>query len=153
MASKAKAGTGTKLKLGDGASPEVFTTVAEITSLKMAGRTVKTDDVTNMDSPTDSNGLLYEEFIATVASSGGVDFTYNFTPNDTAQQAVRTAFDGKLHNFQIVTVIDKTGSSPLTKWTFSFAAIVEMVDGVDFPVDKKVSGTGKLKISGPISMA
>jgi hypothetical protein len=153
MASKAKAGAGTKLQLGDGASPEVFSTIAEILSLKSSGKTIKTDDVTNLDSPVDGAGLIYEEFIATIASAGGIDFTYNYTPNATAQQTIRTAFDGKVHNFKIVTSVDNTANSPVTKWAFSFAALVESIDGLDFPVDKKITGSGKLKISGPITMA
>lgn len=147
--SKASIGAGTKLQLGDGASPENFTAIAEIKSLKNSGRSIKTDEVTNMDSPADTNGVIWEEFIGTVASGGELDFTYNWIPEATGGQAAfRTAFDGKVHNFRIVTNRLNTANSPATKWTMAFAGLITTADELDFSTDKAVSGSGKIKVSG-----
>lgn len=154
MASKAKIGAGTKLKLGDGASPEVFTAIAEILTLKRSGKSIKTADVTNMDSPTDGNGVIYEEFLGTIASGGDLDFTYNFIPDSSGgQHAFRSAFDGKVHNYEIVTNIDNPANSPATKWTLSFAGLITTSDDLDFAIDKQIVGTGKIKVSGPDVLA
>jgi hypothetical protein len=153
MASAAKSGVGTLLKLGDGASPEVFTAIAEILTLKIGGRSINTADVTNMDSAADGNGVIYKEFIGTLAEGGDVDFTYNFVPSATGGQAsFRSAFNAQLHNFKIVTTINNA-ASPVAKFTFSFAGIVSECDNVDFPIDKQIVGSGKIKVSGPITLA
>lgn len=154
MATKAKLSAGTKLQIGDGASPEVFTTVAEILTLKKSGTAIATPNVTNMDSPADSLGVIYEEFIGAIASGGDIDFTYNFIPDSTGgQNALRSHFDGLTHNFKIVTPADNTANSPVTKWTLSFAAIVSENDNIDFDIQKQMIGSGKLKISGPSTLA
>lgn len=154
MSSQAKSGVGTKLKLGNAASPEVFTAVAEILTLKIGGQSVKTADVTNMDSPADGVGKIYEEFIGTIASSGDIDFTYNFIPTaGGGQDSFRQAFDAKTHNFKIVTTIAVPASSPVTYWTFSFAGIVSECDNLDFAIDKQIIGSGKIKVSGPITLS
>lgn len=154
MSTQAKLSAGTLLKIGDGASPEVFTTVAEILTLKVSGRAIATPDVTNMDSPKDGLGVIYQEFIGSIATGGDVDFTYNFIPSSSGgQNDLRQHFDGLTHNFQIVTPVDNTANSPVTKWTFSFAAIVSESDNVDFDIQKQMIGSGKLKISGPTTLA
>jgi hypothetical protein len=150
MATQAKLSAGTKLQLGDGASPELFTAVAEILTLKRSGQSIKTPDVTNMDSPADGNGVIFEEFIASIATGGDVDFTYNFIPSSTGgQDGLRDAFDGELHNFRIVTPASNAATSPVRNWRLAFAAIVSECDNVDFDIQKQMVGSGKLKISGP----
>jgi hypothetical protein len=154
MSSSAKLSAGTLLKLGNGASPEVFTAVAEILTLKRSGQSIKTPDVTNMDSPKDGLGVIFEEFIASIATGGDIDFTYNFVPSATGgQKNLRDAFDGQLHNFKIVTPSPVPASSPVTYWTFSFAGIVSECDNVDFDIQKQMVGSGKIKISGPTTLA
>ena len=152
--SKATIGAGSKLQLGDGASPEAFAAVAEILTLKRSGKSIKTADVTNMDSPTDSNGVVHEEFVGTIMSGGDFDFTYNFIPDVTGgQAAMRAAFDGKIHNYKLVTPKDNTANSPVTKWTLTFSGLIVTADDLDFSIDKQIVGTGKIKISGVDSWA
>lgn len=153
MQSKAKAGAGTQLQLGDGASPEIFTAVAEILTIKVGETTIKTADVTNMDSPT-FNSVIYEEFIATVANAGEIDITYNWIPDSTGgQSGFRTAFDAQRHNFRLVFPISNPTTSPVRNWRFDFAAIVSAKDGMDLDMSKQIIGSGKLKISGAITLS
>jgi len=145
MTTKARSGAGSKLKLGNGGSPESFTAVAELLTLKEGSTKIDLTDVTNLDSPS-SNGLIYREKITGLADGGEIDFTYNYIPSSTSQNSLRSAIDGNPHNFRIVLPID-----PATGVSFgyvSFAAYV-ILDDHDLPIDKQMVGTGKLSITGP----
>jgi hypothetical protein len=92
MSSGAKRAIGTKLKLGNGGSPESFAAVPEITSLSLGGTKVDIIDTTNMDSPADAvTGLIFREKLGGLADGGEVSFSMNFLPTSTAQIAFRAA--------------------------------------------------------------
>jgi hypothetical protein len=147
MSSGAKRAIGTKLKLGNGGSPESFAAVPEITSLSLGGTKVDIIDTTNMDSPADAvTGLIFREKLGGLADGGEVSFSMNFLPTSTAQIAFRAAIDGLLHNFQIVLPAGAGGG------TFSFAGFVSGFDN-DFAIDKQLTASGKITISGPTSFA
>ncbi len=143
MSSGAKRALGTKLKLGNAGSPETFTAVAEIISLQQSGKKIDLIDVTNMDSAA-VNGLIFREFIGGLADGGELNFTANYIPGNSSQEAFRTAFDGVLHNWQIVL--------PSSLGTWSFAGFVNS-DDKDYAIDKQLSFSGKIKISGPDTFA
>ncbi len=63
------------LKIGDGATPENFTTIAEVKDIKGPGLKLNTEDVTSHDS-TDG----WEEKIATTLAAGNVTFDINLAP-------------------------------------------------------------------------
>jgi Lambda phage tail tube protein, TTP len=144
MSSGAKRALGTKLKLGNAGSPESFTAVAEVISLQQSGKKVDLIDVTNMDSPASSVGLTFREFIGGLADGGEMSFTANYIPGNSSQEAFRTAFDGLLHNWQIVL--------PASLGTWSFAGFVS-ADDKDYQIDKQLTFSGKIKISGVDSFA
>ena|SRR5258706_5023953 len=73
----ATAGPGFLLKMGDGAGPEVFTTLAEVKDIRGPAVKVDTEDATNQSSP-DST----EEIIPTIIRPGEVTFDVNFIPGD-----------------------------------------------------------------------
>lgn len=68
---------GTQLQMGDGGSPEAFTTVAEVLDIAAPPLTRDQIDVFNHDSP---GG--YEEKIPTVRRSGNATFPVNWIPTD-----------------------------------------------------------------------
>lgn len=76
-------GAGTLLKLGDAASPEVFTTVAESVTIGEIGETADEVEVTNMDSGTS------KEYIGGLKDGSQVEFTFNFLAANTQQEALR----------------------------------------------------------------
>lgn len=80
-------GSGATLQLSDGASPEVFTTVAEVLRCGPIGSTNPEVDVTNLDSTA-------KEYIAGLADGNTVDFDVNWLVGNTQQVALRTAAAG-----------------------------------------------------------
>ena len=72
MATKAVTSHGTLLKVGDGASPEVFATIAEVKDISGPGTTLSTEDATNHD----SGG--WREPVPTLLEGGEVTFDLNY---------------------------------------------------------------------------
>jgi predicted secreted protein len=140
--SKAFAGLGTQLQRGDGAGPEVFTTIAEMTKVQGTGSKADVIDVTNMDSPT-----AYREKLVTLLDAGEIAFDGNLIADDATQQNVQADFDGRvLHNWKVVLPIDPNTSQPRGHWDFA-----AYVTGLDFDNqhDKQSTISGKLTITGP----
>lgn len=67
---------GTQLQIGDGGSPETFTTIAEVLDISGPSVEVDTEDVTSHD----SGG--WREHIATLVDAGEVEFEINFIPGN-----------------------------------------------------------------------
>jgi predicted secreted protein len=140
--SKAFAGLGTKLQRGDGAGPEVFTTIAEMTKVQGTGSKADVIDVTNMDSPS-----AYREKLVTLLDAGEIAFDGNLIADDATQENVQADFDGRvLHNWKVVLPDDPATSLPRGHW--DFAAYVTSLD-FDNQHDKQSTISGKLTITGP----
>lgn len=138
--SRAFAGQGTQLQLGDGQSPENFSTIAEITKVGRTGSKMDLVDVTNMDSIG-----AYREKLATLLDAGQVAFDANYIPQDATQQALQGQFDGRtLSNWRIV-IVGGRG-------TFLFKAYSTSSD-FDLSVDKASTFSGKLELSGQPTFA
>jgi predicted secreted protein len=128
------------LQLGDGGSPETFTTIAEVTTVKRGGSKMDLVDVTNFD----STGA-YREKLATLLDAGDLSFDANYVPQDVTQQSLQTQFDGRtLSNWKLVL--------PGGRGTFSFKAYSTSAD-FDLSVDKASKFAGKLAITGQPSFA
>lgn len=113
MATKAKASRGTLFQRGDGGGSEVFTTVAEVTSIKGPGTKVGTLDATSQDS-------LAKEFVADIPDYGEVTLDMIWVGSDAQQQGLQTDLDaGVTRNFKIV-----KNDHATTKSTISLSAIV-----------------------------
>ena len=124
-----------------GASP-VYTSVGEVKSLNQSGRQVSTEDVTNMQS-------LAKEFIPTLVESGTWDIAGNRIGGDAGQIAMEGAFNGlTLVPFKIQ--LPKSGGQTTTGDLFAFTALVQELD-YSLSVDKAVTFTAKLKVSGVIT--
>lgn len=135
---------GTLLKIGDGGSPENFTTIAEVKDISLSHFARDMIDVT-----THSSTEGWREFMAGLKSGGEVTFEINFLPTDaTHSYAAGLLHDwegGTLRNFKIV--LTDAGN---TTWTF--AAIVS-----DFvpkaPVSGALTAAVTLKLSGKPTLA
>lgn len=92
VASTGKAGIGVLFEVGDGASPEVFAAVANVTEVQAGGKTLNTEDATHLNSPN-----YYMEFIATLKQSDEWTFTMQWDPTDPTQAAA-TGLDSFLEN-------------------------------------------------------
>lgn len=97
MATAAKSGLGTTLKKGDGASPEVFTTIAEVTDIDGPGMEQGTIDATNMDSAN-----LVEKITNALIDYGEISFEVNWLPNTTGHKALITDMTNRTNrNFKL----------------------------------------------------
>jgi len=129
---------GSLFKIGDGASPEVFTTTYEVTSIGDFGQENDLVEVTHMQSTA-------KEYIYGLADGVEFPITVNYAPANAthvsylAAQAARTT-----KNFKFVL---PTGMGGLT---FSFSALIK---GWRLPADPNAAGvmTFNLKLSGAIT--
>ncbi len=71
---------GVQFQVGDGESPEAFTTIAGVGDIAGPGWTRETDDVTAHDSP---GG--FREFVSTVRDGGEITFPLRWDPSDSTQ--------------------------------------------------------------------
>jgi len=139
--SNAVLGFGTLLQIGDGGNPEVFTTIAEVTSISGPNLTKNFVEVTHMES---LNG--YDEFIPGLKSGGEITCELNFVPSDTTFTTLKTAYDNDtLSNYKIV-FPDSAGT------TASFAAYVSAISPTA-PVADKMSLSITLKITAAVTFA
>jgi predicted secreted protein len=98
MASIAKISNGTLLKIGDGASPENFTTIPEV--MRLSGPSVRFDllDVTSHDTVG-----FFREWIPGLADGERVSATINWRPSNTIHKSVRVdAYARTNRNIRIV---------------------------------------------------
>ena len=84
MTTSAVLGSGATLQLGSGASPQVYTTIAEVLRCGPIGSTNPEVDVTNLDSTA-------KEYIAGLADGNTVEFTMNWVAGNAQQQSLRSS--------------------------------------------------------------
>lgn len=101
MATGAKLGYGTLLKKGNSASPEVFTTIAEVVSIGEFGSEAEILDVTNFDS---AGG--FKEYINGLKDGVELTVVANFLPNNATQGYAANGLiddhnDGTTRNFRL----------------------------------------------------
>lgn len=125
-------GFGTLLKRGDGGSPEVFTTIAGLSSITGPGLERETLDVTAHDSP---DG--YREFLGGIKDPGEVSVEVNYDPS--VHDVFVDDFDDlNPRNYQI-TWPDTT--------VWDFAAFITAFEPTA-PFDDKLSATATFKVTG-----
>lgn len=140
MASAAVKAIGTALKIGDGGSPETFTTIAEIKAITGPARTSDKIEVTSMDS---TGG--YKEYVPGLKDGGDVTCDMNFV-DSAAQDALGDDFENQtLRNFQIVT----THGTPKT---IAFAAYVTNF-GYSFDPTDVAKRNVTLSVTGQVTEA
>lgn len=138
MATLADIGHGASFAFGDGASPEVFTAFAEVTSITPPSDNIDVIDATHMASPGNTR-----EFIQGLNDPGEASFEINWTrTNNTQIQALR---NGGTSNFRIT-----FPGSPAVTWTFAGFLI-----GYEpsIPVDDKMTATVTFKVTSSYTQA
>lgn len=142
MTTSATPAYGTLLKIGDGATPEVFTTIAEVGDLEAPEIILNTEDATTHDS------AGWGEVIGTQLDGGEPTFTINWRPTNATHDETTGLLYSILNrvkkNFKVVL--------PSTVKTFSFAAVVTSFKPKQ-PVKGILQAEIKLKISGAVSVA
>lgn len=102
MASNAWWVLGSSFKIGDGATPEAFTAVAEVMDIDGPSMTRDSIEVTNQSTSSDG----WREFIAGFRDGDTVTITANWLPTDTTHDGNTGLWeqfnDDDNHNYQIV---------------------------------------------------
>jgi len=126
---------GMTIGIGDSASPEVFTTIAEINSIDGPGGTAAEIDVTDLSSTS-------KEFVLGLQDEGDISLGGNYIPANTQHALLRTLrASGASRNYRI-----SFTDSPITTWTFAARvkgfSISNGVDGVTaLSVTLRVTGS------------
>ncbi len=141
-ATSAKIGYGTLLKVGDGASPEAFTTIVEVRSVGNLGSERALIDVTNFDS---ANAFM--EYILAMKDGVEMDVVANFLPAAPTQSLAagmqKFQDDGTPKNFKLIL--------PGAFGTYSFAALVRKWNVPSIAPNTAMEVTFTLKITGAMS--
>lgn len=138
--SQAIAGRGTLLQYQSGsASPAVWITISEMKKMSITGAKYDLADVTNVQSG------AFREWLPTLADSGELSFEGNYIPGDATQDVLNTSFvNAILLQYRIL--------FPGALGNITFNAFVVSIERT-IEVDKSVAISGKLKITGPITLS
>lgn len=137
LLSQAQTGAGSSLSIG--ATP---TLIGEIRTSGISGAQWGTADVTNFESG------FNQEFITTIRNNGSLKLAGNRVSADAGQVLVEAAFaTGLVQQFALQ--IPKNSAQTTSGDKYTFAALVESRD-FDVEVDKAISWSVTLKISGPV---
>ena len=123
---------GTQLLRGDGGTPEIFTAIANVTSISGPSLSRETIDVTAHDSP---DGWM--EFVGGLKDAGEVSADINYDPSK-HDTLVADFDDDEPRNYQLV-FPDGT--------TWSFAAILTGFEP-EAPYDDKLAASLTFKVTG-----
>ena len=131
-------GKNATLQLGSGASPQVYTTIAEVLRCGPIGSTNPEVDVTNLDSTA-------KEYIAGLADGNNVEFDVNFIAGNTEQESLRTSqAAGSTVNLRMV-----WQTSPNTNAQFDL--VLAGFQMGETSAETQVSATVSGRISGSIA--
>ncbi len=134
---------GSTLQLGDGATSEAFTSIAEITELTPPSMSRDDIDVTSHSSP---DG--YREFIAGMRDGGEVSFKANWLPTNATHDFTtglgETFNDNVTHNWKIIL--------PDSVVAISFAGFLTAFE-TDTPLEEQATLSGTIKVSGKPTIA
>lgn len=125
-------GFGTQLQRGDGAGPEVFTKIADVTNISGPGLSRETLDMTSHDSV---DGWM--EFVGGLKDPGEVSADINYQPSE-HDSLVDDFEDTEPRNYRLV-------FPDATTWTFP-----SILTGFEpeAPYDDKLSASLTFKVSG-----
>ncbi len=138
MSSNALEAQGMTLAIGDGATPEVFTTIPEVTNLNFRTGSAAVIDVTDLSSAAKEKRMG-------LADEGQCTFTLFFNPKQvTHAELVDAKADRRRRNFRVT----MTDSSPATVYAFSgFVLSLPIAASVDGVVESNVT----IEITGPVT--
>lgn len=138
------AGIGTQLQAGDGASPEAFTTIAQLGDISGPNLTAGVYDTTTHDNTLQG----YRDFITGLKDGGEVTaklfFDANLNSHKDSGSGLMALFNANtIKNYRL---IPAGYSSPQPKWSFS--ALVTKIGPFGYPVDGVQDATVTFKIKG-----
>lgn len=140
MSSNALEAQGMLIKIGNGASPQVFTTISEIKTFSGPTGSAAVIDVTDLSSTAKEKRMG-------LADEGQLSFTINYIPDNTQHALLRTRRASREEtDFKMVF----TDDSPSTTWSFSAFVTGFAVSGA---VDNVVEATVTLEITGSITQS
>lgn len=139
MSNNALPAQGCLLKVGDGASPEVFTTIG---------------DITNFSGPDGSKGEIDTTDVAATAKSflgalpdlGSIQFSMNYIPTDTQHAQVRSDFLSSTsvsRNYKIVYTDSPETEQVFTGYVSAFAP--------DVQADAALVASGSIRVTASVS--
>lgn len=133
MATEVTIGHGSSFAIGDGASPEVFTPLAEVISITPPSDSLDIIDATNMDSADATR-----EFIVGLRDPGECSIEMNFIPGSDADDDIQAFRDGRVaKNCRIIFPNN-------VSWTF--AGILTGYEPA-VPLDDKMTATVTIKVT------
>lgn len=142
--SDATSGYGCLIKLGDGGTPETFTSISEVKSISGPSGKLDIIDVTSLSSPNNMR-----EKLATLNDEGQVSIDMLFLPGDSTQDHITginyIRRNRELRNFQIL--FSDSGAT-----TATFAAYVTSF-AITAALEGALEATATLDISGQITWA
>lgn len=126
-------GYGTSFAIGDGASPEVFTPLAEVVSITPPSDSLDIIDATHMESPDATR-----EFIVGLRDPGECSIEMNFVPGSAADSAIQDFRDERERKTCRITFPNGV------TWTFS-----GILTGYEpaVPLDDKMTATVSIKVT------
>ena len=140
MSSNALEAQGMLIKIGNGASPQVFTTISEIKTFSGPTGSAAVIDVTDLSSTAKEKRMG-------LADEGQLSFTINYIPDNTQHTLLRTRRASRVEtDFKMVF----TDDSPSTTWSFSAFVTGFAVSGA---VDNVVEANVTLEITGSITQS
>ena len=129
---------GSKVQIGDGDDPEVFTSIGNVTSIEGPDGQAATIDITNMDS-------LRREFRMGLPDEGTISISFQIDATDTdGQVALKAARDARAAtNFKILI-------GPTPDQTLAFTAYV-LSYTYSGSIDDVWQGSASLRITGAVT--
>ena len=129
---------GAVLGAGDAASPEAFTTIAQLVNIGEIGVERALIDITNLAS-------TLREYKGAIPDGSEIDFDFQYDPDNAQQTALKTRLDANTTINYRVTLSD----SPAT--TFTFAGLV-ISWKINNPIDNIVPLAVRIKITGSLTV-
>jgi hypothetical protein len=141
MSTSALESQGVTLSVGDAASPEVYTSIAEITEITGPDGSASEIDVTDLSSSA-------KEFKRGLPDNGSVSFTIMYIPTNTQHAQLRSDFNSateQARNYRL-TFTD----SPVTTWTFNaYVSTFSISNAIDGSLTANVA----IRVKGTITEA
>ena len=141
MTTNAKIGHGSLFKIANDASPQVMTSIGEITSIKPPSLSRDAIDATHSESPE-----RWREFIPGLKDGGEVSADLNLVPGSVGNLLMIAQLDNDAPSVCEITL----PTTPAFKW--SFDAIFTGYEQDD-PIDDKMAVTVTFKVSGKPTLA
>lgn len=139
MSSNALVSQGMTIAVGDGASPEVYTTIPDVTDISGPDGTASEIDTTDLASAA-------REFRLGLTDNGNISLSVNYQPAQTQHALLRAkSISGVETNYRL-TFTD----SPQTTWTFAaFVKGVPITNAVDAVTVANIT----LRVTGAVTEA